>query len=290
MPDVQRFVWAASYKSAMAAGGKLKQPLQILDISASLLPTYNPLIKVGGAWMDYLKGKNPIDSYYNTPIINQDKFAAGTKYSLGEMCIWTVKSFGGQPLIKVAQYNETDKTWHEYTIENIPVIKRAYKESNSGEREMYQENKSIIESADAVKRIEQEKYIDEVTRQAAANNIDPDKPNAFQPYVDQMIKEYFGGKIKSVEERDELYSMVRKLKASLVFGINNPDKQILYALENFKDKDIRMLNIKSFYMSNGIDETMSVLNDATKFGFVSTEFAAEAKSVIQALDKEIGSK
>jgi hypothetical protein len=104
-----------------------------VGLAASDVPGLNPLLKIGGAWRDYLSGLNPIDSYRNSAVLSDKEHLAGGWDSLKPMLAWTLEQTGLQNFVR---YDPNAKTTTEIVIGNTPILNGLVKITDAGYRQL----------------------------------------------------------------------------------------------------------------------------------------------------------
>jgi hypothetical protein len=104
-----------------------------ISLAADDVPGLHPLLKVAGAWRDYLSGQNPIDDHRNSTILSDKEYLAGGLDSLKPMLTWTLQQTGLQ---NVFRYDPNAKTTTEVAVGMAPIVNGLVKITDAGYRQM----------------------------------------------------------------------------------------------------------------------------------------------------------
>jgi hypothetical protein len=107
-----------------------------LSLAASDVPGLNPLVRIAGAWADYMQGENPIDDFRGSFVLSDKEFLAGGWAAQKEMLSWTLNQTGAQNFFS---YNPQQQTSSEIIIANLPIVNGIVKVTDAGYREQQRE-------------------------------------------------------------------------------------------------------------------------------------------------------
>lgn len=152
--ETSRFLSAAVNKAVrVLAGDKSARefPTELFDVGAGIVPTISPLLQIGTAWTDYLRGQNPIDPWRGRPVIGSTEFKAGGWESLKPMGVFTLDRMGTLNFIR---WNPESETMTELVVSGLPVLNRAVKISDYGYAEQQRAAENEEERLKAVMRLD----------------------------------------------------------------------------------------------------------------------------------------
>ncbi|MDR2429410.1 MAG: hypothetical protein LBD14_00635 [Puniceicoccales bacterium] len=118
------------------------------------LPGWNPVLKIGGAWMEYMSGRNPGDDFRGGNVISrsaQDARPVAGGYAFREMLTWSADQTGYPSLVPGLRLSGGNVDW---SIEKTPVVGRLVKVSGRGMAEKQEREQGIIDAQSARVRAE----------------------------------------------------------------------------------------------------------------------------------------
>jgi proteasome lid subunit RPN8/RPN11 len=121
-----------------------------ISAAGSDVPGLNPVLKLAGAWSQYLQGQNPMDDFRHRPVLTNDEFLVGGWDSLSAMLGWSYKQTGLQTFV---HYDGRTDSTAEFTLGSIPLLNGALKVSDYGLREKQQAAEKVLDQQTARVRL-----------------------------------------------------------------------------------------------------------------------------------------
>jgi hypothetical protein len=122
-----------------------------MNVAASDVPGFNPVLKIANGWRQYAEGLNPVDDFRNSFILSDAEHLAGGWDGLKPMLAWT---YGQSGLNSFVRYDPQWNTRLEMTIDNTPVLNGLVRISDYGYREQQMEGERLEDLAGAVARLQ----------------------------------------------------------------------------------------------------------------------------------------
>lgn len=152
--ETSRVLSAMVYKATrVLAGDKSarKFPWEVIDAGAGVVPTVSPMLQMGDAWRDYLRGQNPIDPWKGRPVVGDTEFKAGGWNSLKPMMVFSLDKLG---VVNFVGWDPHAETTTELALSAIPGLKRMVKVSDYGYREQQREAEGEEDRQKALARMD----------------------------------------------------------------------------------------------------------------------------------------
>ena len=102
---------------------------EVLAGVTATVPGVNPVVSTADAWVDYMRGLNPRDTFRNRSILTDDEYLAGGWSSTRTMLGWTLGETG---VTNFFNYDSQADTLTETTISATPVLNRFIKITDRG--------------------------------------------------------------------------------------------------------------------------------------------------------------
>lgn len=220
-----RLIGGLFWKSLHTGKGLENNLSDILAFGAGQFPGVAPLVDISKAWVTFLSGKNPEDSFRGQKILTDQERSAGGMYAFEPMARWTLNETG---LFKLDIRDRLkDEPIYKPIIASIPVLQRFLKISRQGEREMARI------AAQKAQKEEARKSID--IKESAMNAIREGK----------SIQE-FSGNAKTLEEARKMRDVYNRQMKGFT---NDPYIQALNSAAS-KDQKLEILKVvKSTYQN-----------------------------------------
>lgn len=123
-------------------------PLELLAVTETTLPSYNPAIETAFNWGRFLTMQEPRDNYRGENILSPDAKLAGGWAATKEMLLWSYNETGLNRWLKI---DPNANTTLEYNLQMMPGINSIVRVSDYGLREKQRE---FLDSGDAEKAME----------------------------------------------------------------------------------------------------------------------------------------
>ena len=246
-----RLIGGLFWKSLHTGRGLTNNLSDILAFGAGQFPGVAPLVDISSAWVKFLSGGNPEDTFRNQKILTDQERAAGGMYAFEPMARWTLNETG---MFKLDIRDRLkDEPIYKPIIASIPILQRFLKISKQGDRETAQL------AAQKAQKIEARTSID--IKQAAMDAIRQGK----------SIVEFSSG-AKSVDEAHKLRDTYNRQKKGFT---SDPYVQALNgAASKYQKLEILKL-IKSNYQNK--DEFNDYLNSLYLNKIISARLVLEAR-------------
>lgn len=220
-----RLIGGLFWKSLHTGRGLTNNLSDILSFGAGQFPGVAPIVDIASAWVKFLSGGNPEDSFRGQKVLTDQERAAGGMYAFEPMARWTLNQTG---LFKLDIRDRLkDEPIYKPIIASIPVLQRFLKISQQGEREMAQI------AAQKAQKEEARKSID--IKESAMNAIRAGK----------NIQE-FSGSAKTLEEARKMRDVYNRQMKGFT---NDPYIQALNSAAS-KDQKLEILKVvKSNYQN-----------------------------------------
>lgn len=207
--DMGRFYAAMTWKLGSAMQGEMVKPQQAVDVAFGVFPSMTPAFGLAGMWLDFMRGINPYDTFRGRTVLDQKTYEAGGIKALKKMVLWTVDQLG---VARFQTYDPAKQTMQEYVLAMTPVANRAFRISDYGETEKYQEVVKGVRSERAKELLRQDEIINKhVGQYARTGKTAEDRKVA----VESAVREVFKGKVVT---RAEVNRLVAKVEDALDRG------------------------------------------------------------------------
>lgn len=150
--ETSRFLDAVMYKalvSMFSSDEGSKQWSDVFAIGAGQFPGVHPAVKMSEGWGQYLSGKNPMDHFYDRPILTNDQWLEGGWEGTKGMLQWSGQQMG---LSNFVRYNQNADTTLEAALYSTPVLNKVFKISDYGHREKQQQTEETTDKERAIVR------------------------------------------------------------------------------------------------------------------------------------------
>jgi len=246
-----RLIGGLFWKSLHTGRGLTNNLSDILAFGAGQFPGVAPIVDISSAWVKFLSGGNPEDTFRGQKVLTDQERAAGGMYAFEPMARWTLNQTG---MFKLDIRDRLkDEPIYKPIIASIPILQRFLKISKQGDRETAQL------AAQKAQKIEARTSID--IKQAAMDAIRQGK----------SIVEFSSG-AKSVDEAHKLRDTYNRQKKGFT---SDPYVQALNgAASKYQKLEILKL-IKSNYQNK--DEFNDYLNSLYLNKIISARLVLEAR-------------
>ena len=145
--DMDRFLGAVFWRGlnfAYPVSGSIDRENQAKALLGELygeaIPQPNPIISAISKWTQFGTGTNPMDTFFNEPIVPQRSWDAGGWESLRKMLSWQVSQFGIASTISHSvtgpllgePFNDNDEMGIQTVLRSIPGLRRVVRISDRG--------------------------------------------------------------------------------------------------------------------------------------------------------------
>lgn len=278
--EYSRFIYAMTYKAAKGAGGEFTKPEQIFVMGRGLLPSASPLVETARVWSQFAQRENPYDNFYGSNILTDKENILRNWGTYKKMMLWSFENMGGQAVAKFFDYDPIKKTTSEYILQNVPIVKRAYKSSDYGLSEIRREEMRKVEK-EHYKFIDQEdKLIDKTTRELIINGKAEDASvnELAVEIVDEIYKD-------DIEGKDRKSYIKAKIKIKLGKGLFRDHSTIIDDLYRKSNKE-KEAAIYIYANQFGPEQTRDMLQIMVDYGIISKEFNRGIKNKLEILYPE----
>ncbi len=183
----------------------------MLSFAGGQLPSGNPLLNVGNAWLEYLVfGRNPYDKFRGRSVLRDDVFEAKDERAFKALGRWSANQLGAGVITRFSEQSlyDGEKTGLEKFL-NLPVISNALgrwvKVSNRGIYDKMIATAEPIREERASKRLD----VQENVGKLLDDDLPPDK--FFEMLTDPYQKDYLDKKLPEVILSRELSPTVRSI-------------------------------------------------------------------------------
>lgn len=255
--EVNRMVGAIIWKTGMALQGRLIKPFQLVDIGAGVFPTVSPIFDIIGAWVDYISGKNPYDSFYGRNVLDQQTATIRGSEGLKKMFLWTVNQVG---LGNFATYEEEGRNVFEKFIQYAPGINRMFRSSDYGLTEIEKELERVDlrdraiqnkKEADLVK-----KYADEYRKEGGDS----------WEYFERLTDELYPEGVQNKEERANLKRLNKDFEKAI---LGQKDDPRIRTVTNLQLNSSKIRTLQKYREEMDGEEYDNLLNTLLEEGAIS---------------------
>lgn len=121
-----------------------------VSVAANDVPGVNPVVKIAGAWSQFVQGWNPIDDYRGAHILSDAEHLAGGWHGVPPMLAWTWSESGLQGFVR---YDPDANTTLEQTVAMAPLVNGLLRISDYGFREQQMSAERMEDGAAAAARL-----------------------------------------------------------------------------------------------------------------------------------------
>ena len=204
LADEQRWIHGVTWYTIQAAFRDkldLSDIAQIFDYTVDQTPSLAPFLRMFYALGQFAIGQNPLDDFYNQPIIDKEKFRVRHPDIYFEMVEWSAKQMGIPEIGKfkrsfLSKTSKTEGTFEKF-IRVIPVANRFIKVSNRGAYEFFESVTREIEREKILDRINDGEFIDDWTRKY----LETFNKNKKTPKLSRALEDFADTFISALQER-----------------------------------------------------------------------------------------
>jgi len=114
-----RLLDAAFWKVLNTMSGENTGIGEVFAVGAGAFPGLHPNLQLTGAWAEYIRNQNPIDTFYNQPILSRDEANARGWPGARAMLLWSAKKSGAANFFR---YNPNADTTTETVLTSTPLL------------------------------------------------------------------------------------------------------------------------------------------------------------------------
>lgn len=215
MDDINRLLFLISYKSVGLMNGNAVPPDAMTLVPNLILPSESPAFKIGGAWWDYMSGRNPEDTFYGRKVIGNTEFQAGIEYSLPEMLLWSAQSMG----LPIRPWDPAKESPMQYMFHFLPILSKMYRSSDIGEVETLNKLVKEVDKLAAERLLKERDLINEIFEELVMEKGGSQITPADISKHDDRLKKHFPltdtGQFKYTDD----YDKYKRMKGMLLFYV-----------------------------------------------------------------------
>jgi proteasome lid subunit RPN8/RPN11 len=117
--ETSRLLDAAFWKVLNTMSGENTGIGEVFAVGAGAFPGLHPNLQLTGAWAEYISNQNPIDTFYNQPILSRDEANARGWPGARAMLLWSAKKSGAANFFR---YNPNADTTTETVLTSTMLL------------------------------------------------------------------------------------------------------------------------------------------------------------------------